>query len=125
MNLDRAKQIVGAITDRSLFKMGFLEGRPVGSLEGVSLAEMLDATAAVEAENERAAEEARQSGGSYSIMSVPAERLIAAVYAVEHYTASSDAIVAMPHPKRPELALVLVAGTCRMPSGEETDGGDE
>ncbi|MBB3937695.1 hypothetical protein [Aureimonas phyllosphaerae] len=96
MTLDRALEIVKAINQRSFLPMGLIEPKDVGSLAGVSLAEMLEAVACCQQETERRREHAREHGGSYGVIAVPADRLIAAAYALENYEPDGDAIVASP-----------------------------
>ncbi len=95
MTPERAHEIVKAINDRCLYTMELV--KDVGSLEGVSLAEMLEAKAVVVAENRAAQERAKRDGDSYSITTVPADRLIAAAYVLEHYQPDNDAILFLPH----------------------------
>lgn len=96
MTPERAKEIVSAINDRAYFKMGLKEAPDIGSLEGVSLAEMLEAKNAVEAGNRAAQEHAKQTGGTYSVSIIPDDRLIAAAYALEHYQPDNEAVVVIP-----------------------------
>lgn len=80
MSLARAIEIVGAINDRAAFTLGMTE--TVRSLEGVSLAEMLEAKVLVEAEDEKHV--------------IPDDRLIAAAYCAEHYDVSAGSIILVP-----------------------------
>lgn len=94
MRIDRALEIVTAINERCFFTMGITE--TLAPLSGVSLAEMIEAKAEVEAFNRD--EEARQKaeGGSRKIRVVPDDRLIAAAYCAEHYPVSNEAILSLP-----------------------------
>jgi len=94
MTPERAQEIVTAINDRALLAMGI--DRNMGSLEGVSLAEMLAATEIVAAGNKAREHVARQTGTSCSISIIPAERLIAAVYTLENYKPGNEAIAIIP-----------------------------
>lgn len=103
MTPERAQEIVTAINARGFYTIGLWhEGRPLGSLEGVGLAEMIEAKNAVEAANAQEEAHAKETGGGYTIRIVPDDRLIAAVYAIEHYPASSEPIVMLP--RRPVFA---------------------
>ena len=90
MTPERAQEIVSAINDRAFFSMGMAE--KIGSIDGVSLAEMIEAKAIVEAGNAAAPYE----DGKRTIRVVPDDRLIAAAYALEHYRPSNEAIVVIP-----------------------------
>lgn len=96
LDLERALEIVGAINDRMFLAMGLVPASEVGSLQGVSLVQMLEAKQVVERENDRRAAEAKREGSSYSISVVPADRLIAAAYALENYEAGDGHFVMMP-----------------------------
>lgn len=94
MTPERAQEIVSAINDRAFFRLGMVE--KVGSLERVSLAEMLEAKGIVAAGNAEAKQRQEQVGGSISIKVIPDDRLIAATYALEHYHPDNEAVVLMP-----------------------------
>jgi len=94
ITIDRAHKIVEAILGRSFVTMD-LPG-DLSSLTGVSLLDMIHAKEIVEQQNSDAAAAAKLNGGSYSISVVPDDRLIAAVYVLEHYPHSEDAILAVP-----------------------------
>lgn len=91
MSFDRALEIVHAINNRAFFGMGLNIVGPIGSLEGVSLAQMLEAVTVVKAHDSA-------SEGTFprTIHVVPAERLIAAAFVLEHYEPSTEAIVVAP-----------------------------
>ncbi|WP_139232516.1 hypothetical protein [Devosia crocina] len=91
MTLDRALEIVGAIADRYIASE-INPDHELGSLEGVSLRDMLDACDIVQAEN------ISKSGGARTIHVVPDPRLIAAVYAFENYQPSRTAILSVRQP---------------------------
>jgi len=91
MSPERALEIVCAINDRCFYKMELVD--KVHSLEGVSLAEMLEAKTIVEVGNTAA----MKPGGSMSIRMVPDDRLIAAAYVLDHYHPDPDAICIIPH----------------------------
>lgn len=97
----------------------------VASLEGVSLAEMLQAKEVIEAENRRREAYAKEHGGSYSISMVPADRLIAAAYVLDNYHPDRDAICMVPHHSfEGELRAVAVVAIDRADT-EQADDGDE
>ena len=94
MDLERAKEIVSAVNDRCFFKMELVE--KVGSLKGVSLAEMLEAKRVVQDNNHDGEARQKVEGGSRSISMTPDDRLIAAAYVMEHYPVDTEAIVILP-----------------------------
>jgi hypothetical protein len=123
MTLERAQEIVSAINDRCLFAMGLVEPAKVGSLKDVSLADMLAAKAEVEAENARVAAHAREHGGSYSIRTIPADRLIAAAYALEHFRPDNEAVAVIPTTEWPYNRRALgVVGLEPGHEAQEDDG---
>lgn len=83
LTLDRAKEICGAICQRAFHAEGLQDG-PMTSLEGVSLGQMVEAAALVERDNDRPA---REGAGGKTIHIVPDQRLMAGVFALEHYDA--------------------------------------
>lgn len=88
MDFDRALKIVSAINDRCFYAMGLVD--KVGSLQGVSLAEMIRAKAIVAAAN------AKEKPGPHTIHVVPDDRLIAAAYALEYFAPSKEAVAMVP-----------------------------
>lgn len=88
MTPERAREIVAAIADRSFMAMGISDKSP--SLEGVSLVDMLEAATVVEQANR----EAKTVDGMRTFHVVPDDRLIAAVYALEHYDSYGQWIAA-------------------------------
>ncbi|MCA1490127.1 hypothetical protein I6F11_04235 [Ensifer sp. NBAIM29] len=110
MELDRALWIVKAINQRALFAMGIAE--KVDSLEGVSLSQMIAAKDRVEFENAMA----RPVDGKRTVHVVPADRLIAAAYALEHYDGDESAVAVIPGrdmfgaPCRKALGVVQLDG---------------
>ncbi|PWJ81569.1 hypothetical protein C7441_110101 [Pseudaminobacter salicylatoxidans] len=96
MTPERAQEIISAINDRAFFKMGLKDREQIGTLEGVSLAEMLEAKSIVLAGNDAAKERQKVEGGSISISVTPDDRLIAAAYALEHYHPDNEAVVVIP-----------------------------
>lgn len=94
MTPERAAEIVAAINNRAFMSMGLAD--QAGSLQGVSLAEMLEAKALVKQGNEESEAGARRSGGGYSISCTPDDRLIAAVYTLEHYRPDTKPILCLP-----------------------------
>lgn len=96
MELEKAQDIVTAINARQFFTMGIVEAAEVPSLTNVSLRDMLDAVDVVEADNAQAASEARGTGTTYNLHVVPAARLIAAVFCIEHYQPNSNIVVSAP-----------------------------
>lgn len=109
MTPERAQEIVTAINARCMVSMGI--DQPLGSLQDVSLAEMLEAKSIVEAKNAAAQAHASENGGGYSISMVPADRLIAAVYVVGHYQPSRKPVLYLPQPGlfTDRVALAVVA----------------
>lgn len=79
--LDRAREICRAINAFALAELDLATPDP-RKLENLTLREMLDALATVEAWNDRP----RVSGEAHSTSMVPAERLIAAVYTLIHFS---------------------------------------
>ncbi|WP_234053678.1 MULTISPECIES: hypothetical protein [unclassified Xanthobacter] len=118
MREDRAHEIVAAINSWAAVTLGL--DVSMGGLEGVSLAEMLEAKEIVETRNRRAADAAEASGGSYSISVVPDDRLVAAAYCLDHYPTGNEAILCVPRPSfnGTHAALGLVAIT---PDDENDD----
>lgn len=105
---DRALQIVDAINARSFLCMGLrddLDG--LVPLVDVPLADMIAAAATVEDENDR-----REAvDGRRMLHVVPSERLIAAVYVLENYRPSGQAIAASMVDGRDQLLAVLYANS--------------
>lgn len=91
MTLDRALEITSAICARS-WATDIDGDYPQPSLVGISLREMLEACEVVEASNVPPA----LPSGIRVIHVVPDPRLVAAVYAFEHYEPSARAILAVP-----------------------------
>lgn len=93
MTPERAQEIVTSINNRCMFTMDLGEADKLGSLRDVSLAEMLEATEMVRAKNKLA----QSSPGPHTISCVPADRLIAAAYCMEHFPVDeNEAILVMP-----------------------------
>lgn len=90
MDIERAHAIISAVNDRCFFSMGLKDS--AGSLEGITLADMLEAKRLIEAKNAAA----ESVNGSRTITMVPADRLIAAAYCMEHYPMSGEAIITAP-----------------------------
>ncbi|PZU87883.1 MAG: hypothetical protein DI527_18110 [Chelatococcus sp.] len=111
MTPERAEEIVSAINYRAFISLGMAD--KAGSLDGVTLAEMLEAKSVVLGMNVTARERAVGDGTSYSTSVVPDDRLIAAVYVFEHYRPSREPILDLPHDgflgKRKVLAVVAMA----------------
>lgn len=93
MDLPRALNIVARINNQAFLAMGLIGSDQVEttaagmSLEGISLAELMEATTVVKAHN--AAGGDRIEGGS-RMYTVPDDRLIAAAYVAAHYDADPD-----------------------------------
>ncbi|MBD9539957.1 hypothetical protein IB276_10890 [Ensifer sp. ENS04] len=110
MALDRAVWIVNAINQRALFAMGIAE--KVDSLEGITLSQMIEAKDRVELENATS----KTVDGMRRLYVVPAERLIAAAYALDHFDGDDTAIAVVPgrdmfgEPCRKALGVVQLAG---------------
>lgn len=109
LTLERAIEIVTAVNGRALVTMD-LPG-DLSPLDGVSLAEMLQAKALVAQENADAKRIAAAHGGAYSIRVVPDDRLIAAVYVLDHYHHSKTAILAIPDKRFPDCVKALAVQT--------------
>jgi hypothetical protein len=103
MTPERALEIVSAVNDRCFFKMELVD--KVGSLEGVSLAEMLEAVAIVKQMNK----DAPAINGKRTIRMVPDDRLIAAAYVLDHYQPDCDAICIIPHIEGDLRAVAVLA----------------
>jgi hypothetical protein len=82
MDLDRARQIVAACVNHSLFRMGVIE-EPPPSLAEYSLGELLEANEMIRAQNDEV-----DAAGNRKIQIVCDDRLIAALYVLYHYEAS-------------------------------------
>lgn len=120
---ERAHEIVVAINDRLLFRLGLKEPADIGSLAGVSLAEMLEAKAIVLAGNESARARQVRDGGSISIYMTPDDRLIAAAYALEHYRPDNEAVVVVPTAEWPYDRRALGVIGLEPGQGEADDEG--
>lgn len=103
MELARAIEIVRAINDRAAFTLGMVE--KVGSLEGASLAEMIEATRLVETEDAKSVTQ----GYSRTFRIIPDDRLIAAAYCAEHYDVSIGTIIILPEQDGDRKALAVVS----------------
>jgi hypothetical protein len=117
MDLARARQIVIAICNRSFVTMGFQQD--LESLDGISLAEMLEAARMVENANTAARAVSALTGEGHTSHVVPADRLIAAVYAFENYEPSRAPILALPHWSG-KLRVIAVA-TLEVPANENAE----
>lgn len=87
MELDRAKTIVQAVVARSLLTLGIGKLESLPSLKGVSLDDMIRAAARL-----RHHEEPSTDGKGKRFYVIPDDRLIAAVYTLEHYHPGGEAI---------------------------------
>lgn len=119
VTLERASEIVAAICYRSFHAMDMgISALPERPLEGVTLAEMLEARALVEAQNNEATAAQRSIGGSITISIIPDDRLIAAAYALENYASTDSVVVAQPQPAYHTMKVLLVRaiGISRLPS---------
>lgn len=94
MHIARARDIVRAINARCFTTLGLEHDLP--SLDGVSLAEMIEAKRVVENVNAANEAAAKFSGGRRTIHVVPDDRLIAAVYTLHHYHDSREPILSIP-----------------------------
>lgn len=92
MTIERAIEINAAICDFSFVTMGLKSSLSTKALTGLSLRQMLDAVEIVEAANS-----SPSIDGKRTIHIVPDQRLVAAVYCLEHYEPRSEAILAVPH----------------------------
>ncbi|MBS7698742.1 MULTISPECIES: hypothetical protein [unclassified Chelatococcus] len=104
----RALSIVAAICERSFHAMGM--AALVEELQGVSLAEMIEATRLVKAENGKAPIDGKQT-----VRVVPDDRLIAAAYALANYEPSHGAVVSEPDGDGLVKALAIVRLTAAPP----------
>lgn len=108
LTIERAREIVRAINARAFVTMGMAD--ELASLEGVSLAQMLEAVRMISNANAARRAAAAVNGGGVTIDVIPDDRLVAAVYAIHHYPASREPILSIPaagHRLRC-LAVVLV-----------------
>ncbi|CAH1662055.1 hypothetical protein CHELA1G11_12027 [Hyphomicrobiales bacterium] len=112
MPIERAIEIVKAICEHGFHAMGL--SKSVGSLEGVSLLEMVEAARLVKAENDQPGVE-----GSRTIHVVPDDRLIAAAYALANYQPSGGAIVSAPAAEGLINALAIIRITAAPQQGGE------
>lgn len=94
MDITRAQRIVSAISTAAFAAMGLNDDAfpNLSDLIDVSLAEMLEAARAIEAENDAVQAHASINGGGYTITAVPVERLIAAVFVLVNYEHSRQPI---------------------------------
>lgn len=108
LTIERAREIVRAINARAFVTMGMAD--ELASLEGVSLAQMLEAVRMISNANAARRAAAAINGGGFTIDVIPGDRLIAAVYAIQHYPASREPILSIPAAGRRLrcLAVVLV-----------------
>lgn len=118
MEIERARNIVKAVNARCFVTIG-LE-RELPSLDGVSLAEMIEAKAIVDNVNKSSAAAAKISGGGYSISVVPDDRLIAAVYCMDHYPCSREPVLAIPSGERHQKVVAVLT----IPNPEPDDQED-
>jgi hypothetical protein len=111
MDAARAIEITRAVNARAYVSMGISTDCP--SLDGISLAEMLEAKRIVEDGNRAAKAKATAEGGSCSISIIPDDRLIAAVYAIHHYQPDNGPILCLPQPTfdGSHIAIAVVALT--------------
>jgi ferritin-like metal-binding protein YciE len=107
MDLTRAQSIVSAINDRAFTTMDL--PADMASLADVSLADMIEAKRLVQDANEAAVTAAKGTGERYTIRVVPDDRLIAAVYAIEHYPCSNTAVLALPQRAGRHKALAVLS----------------
>lgn len=119
MNFERAREIVDAINDRAFYQMGLVES--VGSLDGVTLAEMIEAKQVVEARNEAERERLEREHGSATIRVVPDDRLIAAAYALDHYAPNNEAVVLVPTGEWPFNRRALAVVGLEPGDGEDNE----
>lgn len=121
MEIERAKEIVKAINARAMVTMGM--DVPMASLAKVTLLQMMEAKAAVEAMNAEAREHHDRHGWGRSIYIVPDDRLIAAVYALSHFPPSRDPILCLPFPTLlgTHIALACVAVSSDDMADDEED----
>lgn len=117
MTFDRARDIVAAINARCFVTMEIATNLP--DLDGVSLAEMVEATAMVRNANAAAVAKAKLAGGGYKIRMVPDDRLIAAVYAIDHFPISNEPILALPADEHHLRALAVVRIKAEMSEAAE------
>lgn len=112
MEITRAREIVSAINARCFTTLGFDHALP--PLDDVSLAEMIEAKRIVENTNDASKAAAKFSGGRYTTSVIPDDRLIAAVYCMDHYPCSRDPVLAVPHgATRQKVVAVLTIPNAR------------
>lgn len=83
MELDHAIELVGAVNSFAYYAMGLQEPR---SIKNATLAELMQARDVVEAQNRRR----EGATGTKTLMCVPDDRLIAAVFTARHYEAQDQ-----------------------------------
>jgi len=112
MTPERAQEIVTAINNQALYSMGVYGPDRLAPLEGISLADMIEAKRIVEEGNKT-----REGPGPHTIHCVPDDRLIAAAYVLQHYPSSEEAVLYVPEARRmfsdshTHRALAVVAFT--------------
>jgi hypothetical protein len=86
MPLDRANEINAACCSLALSQLGILPDpdRPAHSIADYTLAELLEASRAIQAAEEEA-KKTRQPGEGYTLHTTCDDRLLAALYACQHY----------------------------------------
>jgi hypothetical protein len=106
MDLARARRIVSAINDRCLAHVGL--PRNLATLKNISLADMMEAKRVVENANEAAEAAARITGEQYRVSMVPDDRLLAAVYCIDHFPASDEPALQIPDGDNHLLCLAVI-----------------
>lgn len=117
MEIDRARDIVKAINARCFTTLGF--DRELPSLDGVTLLQMLEAKTIVENVNRTNQVAAKFSGGRYTIHVIPDDRLIAAVYCMDHYPCSREPVLAVPSGERHQKVVAVLTIPNPEPGDEE------
>lgn len=117
MDIERARDIVKAVNARGFATMGLDHELP--ALDGVSLAEMIEAKTIVRNVNKANAATANITGGSRTIYVVPDDRLIAAVYCMHHYPCSREPVLCVPHGQQHQKVVAVLTIPNAEPADEE------
>lgn len=122
MTPERAIEIVQAINNRMFVTMDLPVPQSL-PLTGVSLAQMVEAKDIVKGLNANAHAAVRAPGETYSTSVVPDDRLIAAVYAIEHFPPDNQPILRLPYAGFGGDYLVLAVLAIDAESEDQEEGG--
>lgn len=123
MPLERARELCSIVNSYAYATLGVKAATPLP--KDVSLFDLVQAREIVERENKRL-ETAPADGGSRSFYMLPDPRLIAAVYAIEHYPVGPQAIILRPATKEEafwnETNFVALAVVGAVDDTDDADG---